>query len=225
MRRRVTVALSRLTRILLLIAVALCLGAPTAGAVPAKKLDNNLEALWRTVLQTPTDENPLGPNGAEFGCVDLGGTVAPFGPVTTGVGSCKVKPGTKIFVAAFTIECSTFEAGHGMTEAELRACVRNPPQPPNQNPPLPLELTVTLDDTESVPVTLVETPLMHITLPKDNILGKPAGTEGLSVGAGWVALLHPLTPGTHTIEIDTAPDDDTNPTITTTIVVQPGLKP
>ena len=39
------VALARLTRILLLVAVALCLGAPTAGAVPAKKLDSNLAAL------------------------------------------------------------------------------------------------------------------------------------------------------------------------------------
>jgi hypothetical protein len=35
--------------------------------------------------------------------------------------SCTVKPGTKIFVAASSVECSTFE-GNGTTEAELRAC-------------------------------------------------------------------------------------------------------
>ena len=62
MRRRVTVALSRLTRILLLVAVALCLGAPTAGAVPAKKLDNNLATLWTTVLETPNAQNSFNPD-------------------------------------------------------------------------------------------------------------------------------------------------------------------
>ena len=116
------VALSRLTRILLLVAVALCLGAPTAGAVPAKKLDNNLAALWTTILETPSAQNPFGTGGAAFACFDLGGTVAPFGP--GGVESCTVKPGTKIFVAASSVECSTFE-GNGTTDAELRTCARD----------------------------------------------------------------------------------------------------
>ena len=76
--------------------------------------------------------------------------------------------------------------------------------------------TVTVDG-KSVPVAEVETPLLNIVLPADNIFGQPAGTQGLSVGHGWVALLHPLTPGTHTIVIDTGAA-----TITTTIVVKPG---
>jgi hypothetical protein len=77
--------------------------------------------------------------------------------------------------------------------------------------------TVTVDG-KSVPVAEVETPLLNIVLPADNLFGQPAGTQGLSVGHGWVALLHPLTPGTHTIVIDT----DEAPPITTTIVVKPG---
>ena len=48
------------------------------------------------------------------------------------------------------------------------------------------------------------------------------GTTAQSVAHGWVALLHPLTPGTHKIEIDT--DDAPPPTFTTTIVVDPGHK-
>jgi len=96
------VVLSRLTRILLLVAVALCLGAPTAGAVPAKKLDNNLAAMWTTILQTPAAQNPF----LTDGCIHLGGTLAPFG--AKGVESCTVKPGTKIFIAATSLECSTF---------------------------------------------------------------------------------------------------------------------
>ena len=101
-----TSALSRLTRILLLVAVALCLGAPVAGAVPAKKLDNNLGAMWRTILQTPAPRTRSAP---PVGCFDLGGTVAPFG-VNGFTGTCTVKPGTKIFVAAASAECSTLRA-------------------------------------------------------------------------------------------------------------------
>ena len=133
------VALARLTRILLLVAVALCLGAPTAGAVPAKKLDNNLAAMWTTILQTPATQNPF----LTDGCIDLGGTLAPFGGPPTGAGPCTVKPGTKIFVAASSVECSTFE-GNGTTYAALRTCAE---QGDVQQAP-----SVTVDD-KSVPVT------------------------------------------------------------------------
>ena len=113
--------MSRLARmILLLSAVTLCVAA-TASAVPANKLDDNLGALWTTALETPSAENPFGTGGSDFACFNLGGTVAPFGP--GGVESCTVKPGTKIFVAASSFECSTFE-GNGTTDAELRACAR-----------------------------------------------------------------------------------------------------
>jgi hypothetical protein len=193
---------SRITRILLLAAVALFAAAPSASAVPSKKLDDYLAALWTTVLETPSAQNPFGTGGSAFACLDLGGTVAPFGP--EGVESCTVKPGTKVFVAASSVECSTFE-GDGTTEAELRTCARE-----NDAQVAP---AVTVDGS-SVPVAEVETPLLNIVLPADNVFGLPAGTQGLSVGHGWVALLHPLTPGTHTIVIDS--------TITTTIVVEPG---
>ena len=78
--------------------------------------------------------------------------------------------------------------------------------------------TVTVDD-KSVPVTEAETPLLNITLPADNIFDQDAGTQGLSAGHGWVTLLHPLTPGTHTIVIDEG--KRTSP-ITTKIIVEPG---
>jgi hypothetical protein len=71
---------------------------------------------------------------------------------------------------------------------------------------------VTLDG-RCVPIAEAETPLLNVVLPADNLFGLPAGTSGLSVAHGCVALLHPLTPSTHTIEIDS--------TITTTIVVTP----
>ena len=158
--------------------------------------------LWTKVFETPSAQNPFGTGGSAFACIDLGGTVAPFAP--NGVESCTVKTGTKLFVVGVSFECSTFE-GLGTTEAELRTCARDADG--NVAP------TITLDG-RSVPVAEVETPLLHLVLPADNILGLPAGTQGLSVAAGWVALLHPLTPGTHTIVIDSS--------TTTTIVVKPG---
>ena len=65
-------------------------------------------------------------------------------------------------------------------------------------------------------VTEVETPLLSIVLPPDNLFGQAAGTSGLSVAHGWVALLRPLTPGTHVVQT-------VAPTVTTTIRVVPGL--
>jgi hypothetical protein len=114
-----------------------------------------------------------------------------------------VKPGTKIFVAASSVECSTFE-GNGTAEAELRVCAREGDV--KVAPP------VTVDG-ESVPVTEAETQLLKIVLPEGSIFALPGGSQGLSVGHGWVALLHPLTPGTHMIVL---------PAITTTITVTPG---
>lgn len=69
-----------------------------------------------------------------------------------------------------------------------------------------------------VPVIEVETRLLHIVLPADNIFGLDPGTQGLSVALVWVALLHPLTPGTHTIILNPGATNS----ITTTIVVKPG---
>jgi hypothetical protein len=199
----------RLVRILLLVALTLCVAAPTASAVPKKKLDDTLGVLWTTVLETPSAQNPFGSGGPASACFHFRGTVAPFGP--TGAESCTVKPGTKVFVAANSFECSTFDgdhAGFGTTEPELRACAR-------QND-VHVAPAVTVDG-KPVPVTEVETRPLDIVLPADNIFGLPPGTQGVSVAHGWVALLHPLTPGTHTIVIRIGAS-----TITTTIIVKPG---
>jgi hypothetical protein len=200
------IAVSRLAAVLLLAAVALGLVAPAANAVPEKKLDANLAALWTTVLQTPAPQNPFGSGDPASACLNLGGTVAPFGP--SSAESCTVKPGTKIFVAASSVECSTFE-GNGTAEAQLRACARETD--------VTVAPSVTLDG-RSLPVNEVETRLLNIVLPHNNIFGQPAGTTGLSVGHGWAVLLHPLTPGTHTIVID----GPAVPSITTRIIVKPG---
>jgi hypothetical protein len=193
---------SRITRILLIAAFTLVAAAPAASA-QSNKLENNLTEMWTTVLELPTPDNPF---GGGSGCIDLGGTLAPF--AGGAVFSCTVKPGTKLFIAGYSAECSTWE-GNGETEAELRQCAHDAVL--DVAPVAPM---VTVDG-RALPLEGIETPLMEdIVLPADNLFGVPAGEPGLSVGFGWVALVNPLPPGTHTITDGS--------TFTTTIVVQPG---
>lgn len=201
------VVVPRIAAVVLFIAVALGLAAPTASATPTGALSATLAQLWVKIFETPSPENPFGTGGDTAGCLDLGGTIAPFGPNPTGIPSCSVKPGTKIYITASSFECSTIE-GNGTTEAQLRACAR---QNDAQSAP-----SVTLDG-KVVPVAEVETGALNVTLPADNIFGQPAGSKGLSVAHGWVALVNPQTPGTtHTITISS---DTLN--VRTTILVTP----
>jgi hypothetical protein len=71
-----------------------------------------------------------------------------------------------------------------------------------------------------VTITAVETSALHPVLSTGNIFVAPAGTY-LSVAHGWVALLNPLTPGTHEIKI-VVNNGSVFPPNTTTIVVKPG---
>jgi hypothetical protein len=198
--------MSRFARALLVAAAISCLVVPAASAAPNpnNRLGGILGDLWTTVLETPTPENPFAEGDP---CVDLGGILAPFGP--NGAESCTVKRGTKIFVVVWSTECSTFE-GNGTTEAQLRACAEAADQGITTH-------TIKVDG-QSVPVSEVETGLLKIHLPKDNIFGLTGGARnGLSVAHGFVTLLDPLTPGTHTIDIKV--EGTVNSEITTTIVV------
>jgi hypothetical protein len=198
--------MSRIIRVLSVAAIAIFVAGPTANA-HSNKLANDLTAMWTTVLEIPTPDNPF---AGGSGCIDLGGTMAPFagGPAF----SCTVKPGTKLFIVGYSAECSTWE-DNGQSEADLRQCAHDTVVSivGDRGP------TVTVDGT-ALHLEGVETPLMDdIVLPAANIfegLGVPGGTPGLSVGYGWVALVNPLPPGTHTIT--------DGRTFVTRIVVQPG---
>ena len=198
----------RLCRVLLAVVAATVITAPSADAKQDKKLSATLGELWTTVLQTPAATNPF--TGGDP-CIDLDGrVVAPFagGPEFT----CTVSTGTKLFVVGFSSECSTVEPPpfHGTDEASLRQCAREADAAIGTP-------TVTLDG-RPVALTETETGLLSFVLPAGNIFDLPAGTEGQSVAHGWVALLHPLTPGTHVIRIELGG----TLVNTTTIQVQPG---
>jgi hypothetical protein len=197
--------MARLARALLLVAVTFCLVAPSASAQTS--LGGTLGDLWTTVLETPTPDNPFGGGGPQ--CFVLGGNiVAPFGG---GSFTCTVKAGTRIFIAAWTTECSTFE-GNGTTEAELRACA--------VAADAGVKATVTING-EPVPLSSVETGLLTIHLPQDNIFGlQGADRNGLSVAHGFVYLTDPLAPGTYVIEGRVKFPSGRPQNFTTTIIVQ-----
>ena len=197
--------MARLARALLLVAVTFCLVAPSASAQTS--LGGTLRDLWTTALETPTPDNPFGGGGPQ--CFVLGGNiVAPFGG---GSFTCTVKAGTRIFIAAWTTECSTFE-GNGTTEAELRSCA--------VAADAGVKATVTING-EPVPLSSVETGLLTIHLPQDNIFGlQGADRNGLSVAHGFVYLTDPLAPGTYVIEGRVKFPSGRPQNFTTTIIVQ-----
>lgn len=197
--------MARLARALLLVAVTFCLVAPSASAQTS--LGGTLGDLWTTALETPTPDNPFGGGGPQ--CFVLGGNiVAPFGG---GSFTCTVKAGTRIFIAAWTTECSTFE-GNGTTEAELRACA--------VAADAGVKATVTING-EPVPLSSVETGLLTIHLRQDNIFGlQGADRNGLSVAHGFVYLTDPLAPGTYVIEGRVKFPRGRPQNFTTTIIVQ-----
>ena len=113
-------------------------------------------------------------------------------------GNCAtdVKPGTRVFISELSVECSSAEPFpfHGTTPAQLATCVRKDTFGPN------IDLTIhrVMLDGQNVPLRFVLAPAQHVNVPADNILGPtiPA-QQATSVAEGWLAVLHPMTPGTH----------------------------
>ena len=86
-----------------------------------------------------------------------------------------------------------------------------------------------LDRGRIIPLSRVTSRLLRIDLPAENILGVRGPQTGLSVADGFVALLHPPTPGTHKVAIRTVfpkgnvlHPEGTMIANTTTIIVEPG---
>jgi hypothetical protein len=202
--------MNRVVRCLLIAVVAFCLVAPSASAQTS--LGGTLGNLWTTVLETPTPDNVFGGGGPQ--CVVVGDNiVAPFGG---GSFTCTVKAGTRIYIAGFTTECSTFAGdcgGPGSNPAQLRAAAKAADAEITA-------ATVTIND-QPVPLSEVETGLLMIHLPQDNIFGATgAERNGLSVAHGFVYLTDPLTPGTYIIQGHIVFQDAPAVDYTTTIIVQ-----
>jgi hypothetical protein len=194
---------SRLLRIGLASVAAFALAGPSASAAGRGQLARTLGQMWDTVLETPGGGGP---------CYDLGGIVAPFTLVGAATLDCTVSTGTRLFIVAASAECSDVEPPpfFGADEDDQLACARAYDEQFAGT-------TVTLDG-NAVALSEVETSQLILDLPDGNLLTGVAG-PATSSAHGWVARVHPLTPGTHTIEIVGPSGNLVN---TTTIVVTPG---
>ena len=161
----------------------------------------------RQLFELPVADNPL--VGAGESCFATGnGKVLilwtrPVAP------TCTVKPGTPTFLFAFFNECSNTEAPPffgGETAAGQRQCALD-------GLPVLDAIFVSVDGGPPVNIYsdryLAVSPQMTAHLPDPNILGV-AARETTFVAAGWVAMIRPLPPGTHTIRVEVKQLDGTS---------------
>ncbi len=156
----------------------------------------------RQLFEIPAAENPL--TGAGDSCFAAGPHskilivwTRPEAP------TCTVKPGTPIFLFAFFNECSEVENAL-QTEAEQRQCAVEGLVRFAANFGFEAIL-ISVDGGPAIDILsdryLAVSPQMTANLPEDNILGVPTQATTF-VAAGWVAMLRPLPPGTHTIRVE-----------------------
>jgi hypothetical protein len=142
------------------------------------------------------------------------------------VAECTVKPGTPIFLFAYATDCSNTEAfpfDGGPTEAGQRECALEQLQPQ-------CECNAILVSIDGGPPTDIHTdlyravsPQMTVNLPNPNILGVVPARTTTFVAAGWVVMLRPLSPGTHTVTVTIVGGRNAGTSMGTVNVV-PGLK-
>jgi hypothetical protein len=156
----------------------------------------------RQVLELPLEVNPAA--GADT-CLSAGHkkkvlllwtTRAPD-PVPT----CTVKPGTPVFFYALGGECSSVEDPpfFGETAEEQLQCMRDFLASTGFN-----AILVSIDGGPPVNIGLERFLAVSeqgtVDLPFPNVLGVPGGPATF-VAAGYVALVRPLPPGSHTITV------------------------
>jgi hypothetical protein len=173
----------------------------------------------RQLLEIPAAENPFA--GAGDSCFAAGNNnnvlivwTRPVAP------TCTVRPGTAIFLFAFFNECSDVETPF-QTEADQRQCAL---EGLRQLAMLDAIL-VSIDGGPPINIFsdryLAVSPQMTANLPEDNILGVPAQATTF-VAAGWVAMIRPLPPGTHTIRVEVVRLDGTSFVSQAIVEVVPG---
>ena len=201
----------RSVRVAVIAAVMLIASAiPAVAGTPQPISVGALSALWYRVLTLPNPENPFGIGGTAKTCINIAPLViSPFGP--GGVPSCTVQRGTTLIVTPETTECSTFETP-GKSSNDLRECAKDADAEVT-------EVGVAVDG-HKVDLAEVYTVVLNIKLPADNIFGLPTGTRGQSVGHGWVAVVQPLSPGIHIINVKLTRANGATESNTTSIIIR-----
>lgn len=181
----------------------------------------------RLLVELPLGSGPLG--GGDESCFSTGGRgggkvlIVWTRPDGQAPAQCVVKPGTPVFLFGAWVFCDDVEAApfFAVGEEAQRECA--------------LEGVRTLLEFDAILVTvdggtpvdigsdrfLAVSPQGTAQLPEGNIFGVPPG-EMTFVTAGHVAMLRPLPPGAHTIEVEIVGGPFGGSVTSATITVVPG---
>lgn len=178
----------------------------------------------RLLLELPATENPL--TGAGASCFRTGRApnvlIVWTRPVGQAPAQCRVKPGTSVFLFGAWVFCDEVEPPpfYAVGErAQQRCAVKG------LRTLLDFDaILVTVDRLAPVDIAsdrfLAVSPQGTAQLPPDNVLGvAPRATTFAT--AGYVAMLRPLRPGRHTIEVEVVGGPYSGVT-SATITVAPG---
>jgi len=208
--------------VVLAIAGQLC-GAAVAGAHPAAQGDPVGPITPAQRVDGMTGGDLFGGLLAEFYALPTGGAE----PLCEQIGqtgkvlfahrrfTCTVPEGTPVFLIGNGYFCDNVEPppDFGADEAAQRACAHAG----NQRSGL-ARIDVSIDGGKEVdihdPRFEVYSPQMTVMLPPDNFLGIPPQPATFVVN-GWVALVRHLSPGLHTIQLETTYLDGTEPDVLT----------
>ncbi len=157
---------------------------------------------FRQLLSLPVADNPLA--GAGGSCFPGGDGKVLIVWTRPTAPTCTARPGTPIFLSTVFAECSKAEPPpyFGATEAAQRQCAVEQLQAFAAS--TFTAMLVSIDGGRPTDVYahryLAISPQKRVALPAPNILGVSARSTSF-VAAAWVALIGPLSPGTHTINV------------------------
>jgi hypothetical protein len=193
---------------------------PASGSLKGFSGGELLGEELRQLFELPANQNPF--NNVGESCFAAGKhndvLILWTRPPDQAPARCTVGPGTPVFLFAFFNECSNLEPAPffgGETEAGQRACAETglDEAAAGQRPGVPAvkEILVSIDGRRPTDIFSdryrAVSPQMTANLPADNIFVPPLPTSPplTFVAAGWVAMIPPLPPGTHTISVSVVP--------------------
>jgi hypothetical protein len=150
-----------------------------------------LGQLWAVFYTAPVDT--VAP------CVTMGRTGKVLHPNSTAT-TCTVEQGTPLFVHGWGGTCDDVSPppGNAVGRAAQLACLRSFPDQVGA-------INVIVDDGPAVNIHVprfqAASPLEHVQLPAENIIGVPAQPATFTA-LSWVALVEHLQPGLHSLHVD-----------------------
>jgi hypothetical protein len=191
---------------------------PASGSLKGFSGGELLGEELRQLFELPANQNPFAGEGESCFFAGNHNDVLLLWTRPTGqTARCTVPTGTPVFLFAFFWECSNVEEGTSdgcETEAGQRACALAGLASAQAGL---TEILVSIDGGRPIDILSdryrAVSPQMTANLPEDNIIGVDPQAMTF-VAAGWVAMIPPLPPGTHTISVSAVPKDG-DPFVTT----------